>query len=60
MEEKVRMLINGKEVKLKDYPKRVLYNLLVGYVKSLNLEEAPKDIQVYVRVEEEDIREPKL
>ncbi len=52
----VKILVNGKEVRLKDYPKRVLYNLLVGYVKSLNLEEEPREIEVYVRLKEEDCR----
>lgn len=51
-----KILVNGKEVRLKDYPKRVLYNLLVGYVKSLNLEEEPREIEVYVRLKEEDYR----
>ncbi|MFN3598283.1 MAG: hypothetical protein ACK4VK_00895 [Aquificaceae bacterium] len=55
----VKILINGKEIRLKDYPRRVLYNLILGYVKSLNLEEEPKEIEVYVRLEENN-REPKL
>ncbi|MFN3871209.1 MAG: hypothetical protein ACK4MW_06995 [Aquificaceae bacterium] len=55
----VKIFINGKEVKLKDYPRRVLYNLILGYVQSLNLEEEPKDIEVYVRLEENN-RKPKL
>ena len=40
-----KILVNGKEVRLKDYPKRVLYNLLVGYVKSQNLEEEPREFE---------------
>ncbi|MFN3975906.1 MAG: hypothetical protein ACK4LT_02470 [Aquificaceae bacterium] len=51
-----KIMINGKEVRLKDYPKRVLYNLLVGYVKSLNIDEEPREIEVYVRLKEEDSR----
>lgn len=46
----IRIFINGKEVNLKDFPKRVLYNLLWGYVRSLNLEEEPKEVQVYVKL----------
>lgn len=52
----VKILINGKEIKLKDYPRRVIYYLILGYVNSLNLEEDPKEIEVYVKVREEDIR----
>lgn len=52
----VKIFINGKEITLKDYPKRVLYNLILGYVKSLNLQEEPRDIQVHVRLKEEDCR----
>ncbi len=50
----VKILINGKEIKLKDYPKRVLYYLVLGYAKSLNLEEEPKEIEVYVKIRAED------
>ncbi|MCS6957064.1 MAG: hypothetical protein RMK75_01205 [Aquificaceae bacterium] len=50
----VKILVNGKQVNLKDFPKRVLYNLLLGYVKSLNLEEEPKEVQVYVKLKEEN------
>ncbi|MEJ5339278.1 MAG: hypothetical protein WHS43_06450 [Aquificaceae bacterium] len=56
----VKILINGKEVRLKDFPKRVLYNLLLGYVNSLNLEEQPEEIQVYVRLSEENSGKPEL
>ncbi|MEN3028348.1 MAG: hypothetical protein ABDH29_03845 [Aquificaceae bacterium] len=56
----IRLVVNGKELRLKDYPRRVLYNLIFGYVKSLNLEEEPEEIEVYVRVSEEDIRKPEL
>ncbi|MFN7065214.1 MAG: hypothetical protein ACK4OF_03605 [Aquificaceae bacterium] len=54
----IKLLVNGKEVSLKDYPKRVLYNLLLGYVKSLNLQETPKEIQVHVMLAEEDTGKP--
>ncbi len=50
--EEVKLLVNGKEVRLKDYPCRVAYNLVLGYVKSLNLEEEPKEIVLHVKVKE--------
>lgn len=46
--------VNGKDIRLKDFPKRVAYNLVFGFIKSLNLEEEPKDIVIHVRVEKED------
>lgn len=52
----VRILVNGKEVKLKDFPKRVAYNLILGFIKSLNLEESPKEVEIHVKLSEEDSR----
>lgn len=52
----VRILVNGKEVKLKDFPKRVAYNLVLGFIKSLNLEESPKEVEIHVKLSEEDSR----
>lgn len=46
--------VNGKDIRLKDFPKRVAYNLVFGFIKSLNLEEEPKDIVIHVRLEKED------
>ncbi|SHK43156.1 hypothetical protein [Thermocrinis minervae] len=51
---KVQIIVNGKEVKLKDFPKRVAYNLVLGFTKSLNLEEEPREITLHVWVEQED------
>ncbi len=56
----IRLLVNGKEVRLKDFPRRVLYNMLLGYIKSLNLEEKPERVEVYVRLSEEDSGSLKL
>jgi hypothetical protein len=49
---KVQILVNGKEVKLKDFPKRALYNLVLGFLKSLKLEEEPKEVILRLEVEE--------
>ncbi len=52
--ENIVVKVNGKEIKLKDFPKRVVYNVTLGLIKSLNLDENPKDITVHVRVAQED------
>ncbi len=56
----VRLLVNGKEVRLKDFPQRVLYNLIEGYVKSLNLQEEPRHVEVHVRLKEDHSRDTNL
>ncbi len=50
---KVQILVNGKEVRLKDFPQRALYNLILGFLKSLKLEEVPKDVVIKLEIEEE-------
>jgi hypothetical protein len=51
---KVQILVNGKEVKLKDFPQRALYNLVLGFLKSLKLEEEPKNIVIEIEVKERE------
>jgi hypothetical protein len=51
---KVQILVNGKEVKLKDFPKRTLYNVVLGFLKSLKLEEEPKNIVIEIEVGERE------
>ena len=51
---KVQILVNGKEVKLKDFPKRVLYNVVLGFLKSLKLEEEPKNIVIEIDVKKSE------
>ncbi|MEZ0360413.1 MAG: hypothetical protein ABWK04_00750 [Hydrogenobacter sp.] len=51
--DKVIIKVNGKDVKLKDFPKRVTHNVIVGLIKSLNLEEEPEDIVIHVKVSKE-------
>ncbi len=58
---KVVLEVNGKEVKLKDFPKRALKGVVEGFVKSLNLKEDPKEIKVTIVIDgEEDKRGPDL
>jgi ribosomal protein S17E len=50
----VKLEVNGKEVRLKDFPMRALKNTIAGYIKSLNLEEEPKEIKIHIILDEED------
>lgn len=50
----VQIFVNGREVKLKDFPKRVIYSILLGFVKSLKLDENPREIEIRVKVGEEE------
>ncbi|ADO45105.1 conserved hypothetical protein [Hydrogenobacter thermophilus TK-6] len=52
--EEVVIKINGKDIRLKDFPKRVTHNVVVGLVKSLNLEEEPREIVIHVRINQEN------
>ncbi len=54
MKEDIVLEVNGKRVKLKDFPMRALKGTVVGFVKSLNLEEEPREIRIVIRVDEED------
>jgi len=51
---KVQILVNGKEVKLKDFPQRALYNVILGFLKSLKLEEEPKNIVIQIEIGERE------
>jgi hypothetical protein len=51
---KVQILVNGKEVKLKDFPKRALYNVVFGFLKSLKLEEEPEKIVIEIDVKKSE------
>ncbi len=50
----VSLKVNDKEIRLKDFPMRALKNTILGYIKSLNLEEEPKDIKIHISLDEED------
>ncbi|WP_333784702.1 hypothetical protein [Thermocrinis sp.] len=56
MEERwqVQIFVNGKEVKLKDFPQRAIYNILLGFVKSLKLNETPREVEIKVKVGKEE------
>ncbi len=49
----VKILVNGKEIRLKEFPKRVAYNIVLGYVNSLNLNEPPQEINIHVKLQED-------
>ena len=48
--------INGKEIELKDFPIRALKGVIIGFVKSLNLKEEPKEISIKIILDEKDSR----
>jgi len=50
----VQIFVNGKEVKLKDFPQRAIYNILLGFVKSLKLNETPREVEIKVKVGKEE------
>ncbi|ADC88766.1 hypothetical protein Thal_0129 [Thermocrinis albus DSM 14484] len=50
MENKVVIKVNGKELNLKDFPRRVAYNVVLGFIRSLNLEEEPEYIEIHIHV----------
>ncbi|WP_457601261.1 hypothetical protein [Hydrogenivirga sp.] len=52
MKEEIVLEVNGKRVKLKDFPMRALKGTIVGFIKSLNLEEEPQDIRIEIRLDE--------
>ncbi|WP_448583398.1 hypothetical protein [Thermocrinis sp.] len=56
MEEKweVQIFVNGQDIRLKDFPKRAIYNVVLGFVKSLKLDESPKEIEIKVKVGKEE------
>ncbi len=54
--EEVILEVNGKKVKLKDFPLRALKGTVLGFVKSLNLEEEPREIKVKITLNEKDSR----
>ncbi len=50
--------VNGKEVRLKDFPMRALKGVVVGFVKSLNLEEEPEEIKIKIVLDGKDSGDP--
>lgn len=54
MKEEILLEINGKRVRLKDFPMRALKGTILGFIKSLNLEEEPKEINIKIKLDGED------
>lgn len=54
MREEIVLEINGKRVRLKDFPMRALKGTILGFIKSLNLEEEPKEIDIKIKLDGED------
>ncbi len=53
MKERITLEINGKRVRLKDFPMRALKGTVLGFVRSLNLEEEPKEVKIEIVLDEE-------
>ena len=60
MRESVVLRVNGKKVELKEFPKRALKGTVLGFVKSLNLKEEPREVEIVIRVDEEGSRERRV
>ncbi len=58
MEKDIILEVNGKEVRLKDFPMRALRGVVLGFIKSLNLKESPREIKITLRVDEKDRGNP--
>ncbi len=58
MKEEIVLEVNGKRVRLKDFPMRALKGTILGFIRSLNLEEEPKEISIEIRLDEEDNGDP--
>ncbi len=58
MKEEIVLEVNGKRVRLKDFPMRALKGTILGFIRSLNLEEEPKEISIEIRLDEEDSGDP--
>ncbi len=56
MREDIILEVNGKRVRLKDFPMRALKGTVVGFIKSLNLKEEPKEINIKIVLDEKDSR----
>ncbi len=50
MESTLKLLINGKEVGLRDFPERVLKDTILAFVNNLKLEENPKEIIIELKI----------
>ncbi len=55
--EEIVLKVNGKKVRLKEFPKKALKNTLLGFIKSLNLEENPTEVEIKIFVDEENCRD---
>lgn len=58
MKEEIVLEVNGKRVRLKDFPMRALKGTILGFIRSLNLEEEPKEISIEIRLDEKDSGDP--
>ncbi len=58
MREEVVLEVNGKRIRLKEFPMKALKGTVLGFVRSLSLEEEPKEVRVHIKLNEEDNGDP--
>jgi len=50
----IELEVNGKKVRLKEFPREALEGVILGFLSSLKLEEEPKEVKIYIQVYEEN------
>jgi len=58
MREKIELRVNGRTVKLKEFPRKALRGTVLGFIRSLNLEEEPREVEIRIVLDEEDNGDP--
>ncbi len=51
MKKNVKLMVNGKEVPLRDFPERVLQDIIMALISNLKLEEKPENIIIELNVD---------
>ena len=49
----VELEVNGKRVRLKEFPQKALAGVILGFVKSLNIEEEPEEIKIRIKLKDD-------
>ncbi len=50
----MELRVNGRRVRLKEFPRKALKGTVLGFVRSLNLEEEPREVEIRIVLDEED------
>jgi len=49
----VELYVNGKKVRLKEFPKEALKGVVLGFLESLKLDEKPKEVKLVIKLDSE-------